>query len=168
MSAVMSLRGASYVDVACLDITDFSNCGKDTDAVSCETGGSVTSDFAGNGIRLDNTSTQDTLSDVRVHGLAADGIIGAPGDGFVATDLTIVGNADAGWNADDGGGTTGVGSLLVKDFDISWNGCVEEYPIVDPLPYFSCTYQDHGGYGDGFGTAVTVMTRAHRKLKRVS
>jgi hypothetical protein len=154
VSSVISLSGASYVEAACLDITDFSNCGKDTDAVSCETGGNVPSDFASNGIRLNNTSTHDTLTDVRVHGLAADGIIGAPGDGFVATDLAILGNADAGWNADDGGGTTGLGSLLVKDFDISWNGCVEEYPIVDPLPYFSCTDQDHGGYGDGFGTAT--------------
>lgn len=153
-SWVVSLSGASYVKLACLDITDFSNCGKDADAVGCESGGNVTSDFASNGIKITNTSTYDTLEDIRIHGLASDGIIGAPGTGFVADDLAILGNADAGWNADDGSGTTGVGTLSVNDYDISWNGCVEEYPIVDPLPYFSCTDQDHGGYGDGFGTTT--------------
>jgi hypothetical protein len=154
VSAVVSLAGSSYVDLACLDITDFSNCGRDTDSVSCESNGQVTSDFASDGIKIDNTSTHDTLTDVRIHGLASDGIIGAPGTGFVANQIDIVGNADSGWNADDGSGTTGVGTLLVQNFDISWNGCVEEYPIVDPLPYFSCTDQDHGGYGDGFGTTT--------------
>jgi hypothetical protein len=154
VSSVVSLKGASYVDLACLDITDFSNCGKDADAVPCESSGHVSSDYANDGVAIDNTSTHDTLTDLRIHGLAADGMIGATGIGFVAKDLDILGNADAGWNADDGSGTTGVGTLLVQNFNISWNGCVEEYPIVDSLPYFSCTDQDHGGYGDGFGTAT--------------
>jgi hypothetical protein len=153
-SWVISLSGASYVDLGCLDITDFSNCGKDTDVVGCETGGHVSSDFAADGIKINNTATHDTLTDVRIHGLASDGIIGAPGTGFVAKDLYILGNADSGWNADDGSGTTGVGTLFVQDYNISWNGCVEQYPIVDTLPYFSCTDQDHGGYGDGFGTTT--------------
>jgi hypothetical protein len=149
--SVLDLTGASYVDVACVDITDFSNCGKDTDTVSCTNG---VNDFALLGIKLSNASTHITLTDVRVHGLSSDGIYGATGDGFVATDLSIVGNPDAGWNADDGSGTTGVGSFLMQNFEISWNGCVEEYPIVDPVPYFSCTDGGSGGYGDGFGTAT--------------
>lgn len=147
---VINMGGASYVDLGCLDITDFSNCGRDMDTVPCDS----TQDFAHDGLMVDNTSTHDTLTDVRIHGMASDGIVGPTGDGFVATDLAIVGNADAGWNADRGDGTTGSGSLLVQNFDISWNGCVEEYPIVDPEPYFSCTDQSSGGYGDGFGTAT--------------
>ncbi len=154
VNSVVSLSGASYVDVECLDVTDFSDCGKDKDVVSCESGGNVTSDFASNGIRITNTSTHITLTDLRVHGLASDGIIGPPGTGFVATGLDILGNADAGWNADDGSGSTGVGTLLVQNFNISWNGCVEQYPVANSLPYFSCTDQDDGGYGDGFGTAT--------------
>ena len=149
--SVLDLTGSSYVDVGCIDITDFSNCGKDADTVSCSNG---VNDFAVWGIKLSNTSTHITLTDVRVHGLSSDGIFGATGDGFVGTDVAIVGNADAGWNADDGTGTTGVGSFLMQNFEISWNGCVEEYPIVDPLPYFSCTDGGSGGYGDGFGTAT--------------
>ena len=154
VGAVVNLAGSSYVELACLDITDFSNCGKDTDTVACINNGQVASDFAANGILIDNKSTHISLRDVRIHGMAADGISGAPGTGFVANDLYILGNADAGWNADSGNGTTGVGTLSVTNFNISWNGCVEEYPIIDKLPYFSCTDQDHGGYGDGFGTAT--------------
>ena len=67
--------------------------------------------------------------------------------------MQIIGNADAGWNADAGDGTTGIGTFLMQIFDISWNGCVEEYPMVDTLPYFSCRDDSRGGYGDGFGTA---------------
>jgi hypothetical protein len=150
IGTVFQLAGSNYVDTACLDITDFSNCGVDNDVVACQRG---VSDFASHGIQLTNTATHISLTDVRVHGLAADGILGAPGTGFVANDLAIVGNADAGWNADDGSGQTGVGTLNVTNFNISWNGCVEEYPITDSLPYFSCTDDVSGGYGDGFGTA---------------
>ena len=151
--SVLSLKGASYVDVECMDITDFSSCGRDQDVNSCESGGVVLSDFASQGILLNNTSTNITLTDVRIHGMGSDGIYGAPGTGFVGTDVQIIGNADAGWSADTGDGTTGVGSFLMQNFNISWNGCVEEYPIVDTLPYFSCRDDSEGGYGDGFGTA---------------
>lgn len=153
VGVVLSLSGSSYVDLSCLDITDFSNCGVDNDQVSCSSNGTATSDYAKLGITLNNTTTNINLTDIRVHGLASDGIVGSPGGNFVAKDIAIVGNADSGWNADDGSGTTGVGSLLVQNFDISWNGCVEEYPIVDSVPYFSCRDDATGGYGDGFGTA---------------
>ncbi len=150
----MALSGASYVDVSCLDITDFSSCGRDNASVACESGGAVISDFATDGVSLYSTATHITMNDIRIHGLASDGIIGAPGTGFVANDLDILGNQDAGWNSDPGDGTTGVGTLDVTGFDISWNGCAEEYPIVDPVPYFSCRDQSTGGYGDGFGTTT--------------
>jgi hypothetical protein len=59
----------------------------------------------------------------------------------------------------------GSGNLLVQNFNISWNGCAEEYPLVDPLPYDHCTDDEsagHGGswagYGDGFGTATVTGT----------
>ena len=148
--AVLNLSGASYVDVACLDITDFSACGSSTQKVACNN----TQDFAGNGILFSNTSTHITLTDVHIHGLAAAGIYGPTGDGVVLDYVDILGNASSGWNADLSNGTTGKGSLLVQHYNISWNGCAEEYPIVHPLPYGDCTDQDHGGYGDGFGTTT--------------
>jgi len=147
---VLNLSGSSYVDVACLDITDFSACGKASQKVGCGS----TQDFAQVGIRFTNTTTNDTLTDIRLHGLAGSGILGPTGDGVVLDHVDIVGNAASGWDADAGNGTTGKGSLLVKNYNISWNGCAEEYPIVHPLPYGDCTDQDHGGYGDGFGTTT--------------
>jgi len=150
---VMPLNGSSYVDVACIDITDFSGCGRNDDSVACQKNGQILEDYADDGVSLNNTSTHITLTDMRLHGLSGAGIVGAPGDGFVATDIAIVGNANSGWNADDGSGKTGVGSTLVQNFDISWNGCVEEYPITHDVPYISCRDQSTGGYGDGFGTA---------------
>jgi hypothetical protein len=150
--SVLDLGLASYVDVGCVDITDFANCGRDGgDTVSCTNG---VNDFASLGIYFTNSANHVTLTDVRVHGLAGAGIYGPTGDGFVGTDLAIVGNADSGWNADQGNGLTGFGSFLMQNFEISWNGCLEEYPIVDPVPYFSCVDGGSGGYGDGFGTAT--------------
>lgn len=146
---VLNLAGASYVDVACLDITDFSACGRANQSVGCDS----SQDFAQNGIIFSNTSTHDTLTDVRIHGMAANGILGPPGDGVVLDHVGLIGNASSGWNADTGNNTTGKGSLLVRNYNISWNGCAEEYPVVHDLPYGDCTDQDHGGYGDGFGTA---------------
>jgi hypothetical protein len=146
---VMDMGGASYVDVACLDITDFSACGRATQTLSCDN-----QDFATNGIEWSNLSTHDSLTDVKVHGLAANGMHGPTGDGVTMDHIAILGNAASGWDADNGSGTTGVGSLTVTNYEISWNGCAEEYPHVHPIPYGDCTDQDHGGYGDGLGTAT--------------
>ncbi|GGA76494.1 hypothetical protein GCM10011507_29860 [Edaphobacter acidisoli] len=146
---VLDLRNTSYVDVQCLDITDFSGCSR--------AAGTCTSadDTALNGIRLYSNATNITLDDIRVHGLGYSGIGGPPGTGFNANDLVILGNGGAGWNADPGDGTTGVGTMNVTNFVISWNGCAEEYPIVDAVPYQDCRDDSTGGYGDGFGTTTS-------------
>lgn len=154
---VLSLYGVSYVDVAGFDITDFSNCSvADATHFPCENNGQVISDYALNGIQLYGTTNNTTLNHMHIHGLGAQGISGPTGTGFVANDIQIIGNAIAGWNADPGDGTTGVGTLNVTNFNISWNGCAEEYPIVDPLPYASCQDDSGGGYGDGFGTTTVT------------
>jgi len=147
---VLSLAGSSYVDVACLDITDFSACGRATQRVGCD----QNQDYAQSGIGFSNTSTHDTLTDIHIHGMAANGISGPTGDGVVLDHVDILGNASSGWNTDTGDGSTGKGSLVVRNFNLSWNGCAEEYPVVDSLPYGDCTDQNHGGYGDGFGTTT--------------
>jgi hypothetical protein len=148
--SVLNLDGASYVDIACLDITDFSACGRANQKVGCD----ATQDFSQVGVKFSIKSTNDTLTDLHIHGLAGSGIFGPTGGGIVMDYIDILGNASSGWNSDTNDGTTGKGSLLVQHYNISWNGCAEEYPIVHPIPYGDCTDQDHGGYGDGFGTAT--------------
>ena len=152
VGAVIPMSGVSYVDVACLDITDFSDCGRSGQAKACNTSIGSLSDFASTGISWSNKSNNDTITDVHIHGLAGSGMTGPTGDGIVMRYVDVIGNAAAGWNADPGDGTTGNGSLLVEHYNISWNGCAEEYPVVDPLPYKDCVDDNGGGYGDGFGT----------------
>jgi hypothetical protein len=148
--SVLDLQSTSYVDVACLDITDFSACGRASQRVGCD----GSQDYSQVGIKFSNKSTNDTLTDIHIHGLAGSGLFGPTGDGIVMDYVDILGNASSGWNTDTNDGTTGKGSLLVQHYNISWNGCAEEYPITHPLAYGDCTDQDHGGYGDGFGTAT--------------
>ena len=154
VGSVLSMKGASYVDVACLDITDFTACGRATQVNGCNSNPGILSDFAGSGIEWSNKSTNDTLEDLHIHGLAGSGMYGPTGDGVVMRYVDLLGNAGSGWNADAGDGTTGSGSLRVEHYNISWNGCAEEYPIKDSVPYGDCTDDNGGGYGDGFGTAT--------------
>jgi hypothetical protein len=147
---VFNVSGSSFVDVACLDITDFSACGQGGQTLVCDS----TQDFAQTGIDMTNTTNNMTLTDMHIHGLTKEGVFGPTGGNVVVSYIDILGNGDTGWEADLGNSTTGVGSLLVQHFNISFNGCAEEYPIVDPLPYSDCTDQNFGGgNGDGFGTA---------------
>ncbi|MDQ2833205.1 MAG: hypothetical protein M3Y50_05540 [Acidobacteriota bacterium] len=155
VGAVLNMSGSSYIDIACLDITDFSSCGKGAQTRGCKTNFPL-DDFASNGIAWSKSSTHDTLTDVHIHGLANAGMIGPVGDGMTFSYLDILGNAAAGWNADSGNGTTGSGSLLVEHYTIGWNGCAEEYPIRHDVPYGDCTDDNTGGYGDGFGTSTVT------------
>ena len=155
VSVVLSMSGSSYVDVACLDITDHSSCGKATQRSDCNAGG-VMQDYANNAIQWSNTSTHDVLTDIHIHGMASAGMIGPTGDGVEMHYLDLLGNPSSGWNADANDGKTGTGSLLVQNYNISWNGCAEEYPVVHSVPYGDCTDQNSGGYGDGFGTATVL------------
>jgi hypothetical protein len=158
VSSVLQMVGSSYVDVSCFDITDFSSCGRAGQANGCNTSLGTQSDYATSGISWSNSSTHDSLTDVRVHGMAATGMIGPTGDQDTFSYLDLVGNPSSGWNADAGDGKTGTGALLVQNFNISWNGCAEEYPISDALPYQDCTDDNSGGYGDGFGTATVASS----------
>ena len=159
VEAVFSLQGASYVDVACFDVTDFSNCGRAGQASSCNTTNPL-SDYATNGIVMNNSTNNTTITDVNIHGMASAGILGATGDGVVATRVSVSGNPSAGWNMDDGSGATGSGHLTLSYFTAQWNGCAEEYPIVDALPYADCTDDNSTGYGDGIGTATVTSNPA--------
>lgn len=160
VGAVLNMGGAAYVDVACFDITDFSACGRSSQLNGCNTNYPL-DDYSGIGIAWSNTANHDTITDVRIHGMASLGMSGPTGDGVVMTGVDIIGNAGAGWNSDNGNGdqsALGQGATLVQNFTIAWNGCAEEYPIVDPLPYQDCTDDNIGGYGDGFGTATVNNT----------
>ncbi|HXC97539.1 MAG TPA: chitobiase/beta-hexosaminidase C-terminal domain-containing protein [Edaphobacter sp.] len=155
VSAVFSLVGASNVDFACFDITDLSSCGRAGQVNTCNSSLPL-SDFATNGITLNNQTTNTSITDVTIHGMASAGMLGATGNGVTVTRVTIAGNAAAGWNMDDGSGTTGSGTLNISYLNVLWNGCAEEYPIAHAVPYSDCTDDSSSGYGDGLGTATVA------------
>jgi len=159
VDAIFSLQGASYVDIGCFDVTDFSSCGRVGQTNGCNTSYPL-SDYASNGIFINNSTTNTTITDVNIHGMASAGMSGATGDGVVLTRVSISGNPSSGWNMDDGSGTTGSGHLTLSYFTVQWNGCAEEYPIVDALPYADCTDDNSSGYGDGIGTATVPSNSA--------
>ncbi len=156
---VFNLQGSSYVDISCFDITDFSNCGKVGQSNTCNTVYPI-DDFSTNGIRVNNSTNNVTLTDVSIHGMANSGILGPTGDGVVLTRVSLMGNPGTGWNLDDGSGTTGSGHLTLSYVSIMWNGCAEEYPIVHATPYADCTDDNSNGYGDGIGTATVPSNPA--------
>jgi hypothetical protein len=159
VGAVISLAGTSYVDVACFDITDHSACGLGLQANQCHKNFPL-DDYASNGIQTTKTTTNTTITDVNIHGMASSGMLGATGDGVVVTRVSVSGNPSSGWNMDDGSGATGSGHLTLSYFTTQWNGCAEEFPIVDALPYANCTDDQSGGYGDGIGTATVTSNPA--------
>lgn len=164
LNTVLSVAGANYVDIECLDLTDFSSCGKSGQAHGCSQGPIGWDDFTDTGISFANSTENTTLEDIRVHGFTKSGLAGPTGDGTTMDHIEIVGNASSGWNSDPGSGDESaliLGNVLMTNFQIIWNGCAEEYPIVDALPYQDCAAQNTkggGGYGDGFGTATVVST----------
>jgi Bacterial Ig-like domain (group 3) len=160
VSPIFSLQGSSYVDLACFNITDHSDCVRSGGMPNqCQTS-LPKSDYATNGIQTSNTTTNTTITDVRVHGMVGAGIIGPTGNGVVVERVAVVGNHSSGWNMDASDGTTGTGDVTLDHVSILWNGCSEEYPIVDALPYGACNDQNSGGYGDGLGTATITSSPA--------
>ena len=155
VATVLTLEGASYVDVACFDITDFSSCGKSGQLNTCHVPFPV-DDFATHGIRTNTGTNNTTITDVNIHGMADAGMYGPTGDNVALTRVSITGNPSSGWNMDDGSGLTGFGHLNLSYVTVTWNGCAEEYPIVDALPYKDCTDDGSNGYGDGIGTATVT------------
>ena len=66
--------------------------------------------------------------------------------------VKIRANGWAGWNGDIGSGSSNAGQILMREVEVSWNGCAEKYPSTD---IHACWAQQKGGYGDGLGTAKT-------------
>lgn len=161
VNQVFDLRGASHVRIACLELTDHSQCttlgiGK---PVACNR--DIIDDYAKNGI-LTNQNTHDiTLTDLNIHGFRDNGIIGAVGGTITATRVRIGFNGQAGWNFDDGVQTKSVnGQMNWSYVTIEGNGCIEEYPVTHSFPAAYCYDDSNGGYGDGVGTPDTQISFA--------
>jgi len=157
---VWDLTNAAFTDFLCLEITDHAQCIKLGTPVfpSFCSGNLPFDDFAISGIRTYTTTHDILFQDVNIHGLANNGILGPIGGTVTATRLRIGFNGGSGWNFDDGLGTmSSSGQVNATGLTIEWNGCNEEYPIVDAIPAISCYDDGSTGYGDGVGTPDTPL-----------
>lgn len=167
---VIGLKGANYVDIACFDVTDDSTCGRSGSAALCQTGFPL-DDYANDGIDFSNATTNTTVTDVYLHGLANVGLGGPTGNNVSITRVVASGNSSSGWNMDNG--TTGTGTLNMEQFATIFSGCNEIYPIVSMVTVpndtinggqvgqvTDCSDDNIGGYGDGIGTATLTSSPA--------
>ena len=160
VAAVLNLKGAQFVDVQCLEITDHAQCTRlGTPAYPSQCNSSYPlDDYANSGVFTDVNTRDVLLQDVNIHGTANNGIIGPIGGTITATRVRIAYNGGAGWNFDDGNGTASVnGQVNASYLTVEWNGCNEEYPITDAYPAISCYDDNSAGYGDGVGTPNTPL-----------
>jgi hypothetical protein len=150
-----SVQDTQHIGMACIDLSDHSPCGA-SGGPSCSG-----TDWASYGIYSGNSTTPTNsdinLTDMKIHGFQSRGILGNIGGQWNVTRVVIQGNSQAGWDFDPGGSQASNGTVTSSYLGIVFNGCAEEYPVVDAIPFGSgaCTSQSTGGYGDGVGTPVT-------------
>ena len=173
LNQILDLDGSSNVVVACLDLTDHSNCtynyrpdpkyACDHDWLPYGEAAPDYGDWADKGIHAQD-SRNVTLLDLDTHGFADMGIQAGRISDWTVTRVKVVGNGNVGWNGDLGGNGNNSGNsgeLVFTDLTVAWNGCAEDYPRLDK--FINCYGQNEGGYGDGFGEAWTggdfVFTR---------
>ena len=163
VGAVLDLRGSSNVEIACLEITDHSDCiefhchsgdcrGPKSEIAACERDKPPFGHWASSGIRA--TDAHDVLlRDLDIHGLANTGISAGRVRDWRVERVRIRANGWVGWNGDIGkDDSSNAGTMRFSDVEIAWNGCGER---VQGGAIFGCWAQEEGGYGDGLGTART-------------
>ncbi len=158
--AILRLSDSRHVEVACLELTDHSECIK-----SHNRGGNAAGETAR--CRVESTprgmwgefgihaaDSQDVLlRDLDIHGLAVNGIRAGRLRDWTLLRVRLRANGWAGWDGnlqDAAAGSSNGGSIRFSGGEIAWNGCGERYPGGE---VFGCWAQQQGGYGDGLGTA---------------
>jgi len=160
-SNVLSLNGARFVDIQCIELTRHSDCikyGSPAVPKSCSASYPL-DDFASNGISTNASTSDILLEDMWIHGFTSRGIIGPIGGTVTATRVDISTNGAAGWDFDDGKATPNINGVINLNYvTIEWSGCNQAYPGGGVK---TCYSQDSGGYGDGIGTPTGTCLTAH-------
>jgi Putative Ig domain len=158
----LNLQNTSYVDVQCLEITSHNGActhiGIPSYPRDCNSSQPL-DDYATSGILTNNATSNITFQDVYIHGFNSSGLSGPIGGPITMTRMFVGFNAFAGWNFDDGHSTPDApGSSITASYvTMNWNGCYEEYPIVDPIPARVCYDTQSGGFGDSWSGQQTTL-----------
>lgn len=150
---VLNLTNSSDVEIACLEITDHSECVEfHSGELTCERDEPPYGDWAVTGLYAED-SARVTLRDLDIHGLASTGVHAGRLTDWTVADVRIAANGWVGWDGDLWEGEdTNSGTLSFRRWVVEWNGCGETYPGGQPV---GCWAQTAGGYGDGVGTGET-------------
>ena len=159
---VITLLDTSNIELQCLEITDHENCSTNNNLSSsvpkCNTSFPY-GDWAQKGIEFRNVNNL-YVKNLNIHGLTGPGIRGAEITDFTMEKSRISYNNAGGLNGETPGASPNqfYGTMNFDQVDISWNGCVENYPNNNTIVDGSCVGGNNGGYGDGVGLAETGGT----------
>jgi hypothetical protein len=149
---VLNLTDASNIEVACLEITDHSDCvDGHTGGLACKRDTYPYGNWAADGLYAED-STDVRLEDLNIHGLAEAGVRAGRLTDWTVEDVRIAHNGWVGWEGDIEGDDANTGTLTFQRWTVEQNGCGETYPGGEPT---GCWAQTAGGYGDGLGTGTT-------------
>ena len=149
---IVDLTDTSNAVVACLEITDHSDCVEfHSGGLACNRDDLPYGDWASIGLYAQD-STKVLLKDLNIHGLASSGILAGRLTDWTVENVRIAANGWVGWDGDIEGDDSNAGTLAFRHWLVEWNGCGETYPEQEPV---GCWGQSAGGYGDGVGTGAT-------------
>jgi hypothetical protein len=149
---IVDLTDASNVVVACLEITDHSECVEShSGGLACNRDDPPYGDWADIGLYAQD-SANVLLKDLNIHGLANGGVLAGRLTDWTVENVRIAGNGWVGWDGDIEGDDSNSGTMTFRNWTVEWNGCGETYPGQEPV---GCWAQTAGGYGDGVGTGAT-------------
>lgn len=151
--SILSLDGSSNVEVGHLEITDKSNCvsAHSVAAAACNRTSAPYGNWASVGLSASN-SANVWLHDLNIHGLGLHGINAGGLSNWTMERVKINHNGWAGWDANVGAASSNSGAMVMRDIEIAWNGCGQDWQTGAAV---NCWGQKSGGYGDGFGTITT-------------
>jgi hypothetical protein len=149
---ILNLAGSSNVEIACLEITDHSECVESQEnGLPCERNIPPYGGWAAAGLYAEDSANVHLL-DLNIHGLADSGVLAGRLVDWTIDNVRIAANGWAGWDGDIGDDSANSGTLTFHRLRVEWNGCGETYPGGEPT---RCWAQSAGGYGDGLGTGAT-------------
>ncbi len=153
VSTIINMQGSSNVELACLEITDKSDCveSHSDGAARCKRDTVPYGNWASVGLSATN-SQNVILRNINIHGLANRGILAGGLTNWTMENIKINANGWAGWDGDVGANSSNSGQIVMRNIEIAWNGCGERWQTGE---IHACWAQEGGGYGDGLGTGRT-------------
>lgn len=150
---ILNLAGSSHVEIACLEITDHSDCVEfhADPTLACERDVYPYGEWAADGLYAEDAADV-SLRHLEIHGLASAGVRAGRLTDWIVEDVRLAGNGWIGWEGDIEGDDSNSGTLIFRHWTVEWNGCAETYPGGQPA---GCWDENVGGYGDGVGTGAT-------------